>query len=830
MRCFKRAVLIVLMCLISALPSECLCASSGGSGGNSGGGSKAPVSVSVTEYRVSGTISLPDGFTAPEGGLKVYGGFGSVSFGEISAFSDNGTETAEYEKFDIVAVIPCGGNSVLYKYTFNMPSDLSGFYGGFWIYSSSLVSDDGTQYLSNKIATSDIVKTRTGVTEYSGVDAMLATSDETLSYTVNFSEDLQDEKPNQTIYVIADDGCDKYVTKQDFNNCNESFGGILRVEKGGYTLSYYIPSTTACENQRLETGPHTLGEAYSDRENRIFVNSRSCITGTVIRPEYDDFHERLSINIATSAGSVKLHMGSGEDSVQYTVAANRCEDEFLNVQIISDYYCSGYFDGEQYYEEACAFWDFKEFVKKIDIPLKMRCMVLISADVPSPLEMQENTFFPLYVRVENTKKNFSDTITYFKFSDENSYQAMYVPYENKDDEFTVSYSYGDYTSVEIPAYAKNPLKMYPRNSTIGGGNGGGGKSTIGIGGYKNSIPDGLLCNYRIYVNSHGGTLYRDEAQKFKFDDLSLSLKITLAKEGAMSVSNIVGGYFCDVVSHGKDAQILLLDAESKDVKYKTDLQDEKYVFKDIADGKYIISAFYDGKNHYYNGVELTGNIADAKITDTAENPISYGNDMYFDNIFPTDIKCVFAGCYVNGILRTADIGIYDIYGNKHLSFNTDDIIAIPFSPFIMRVNGEFVSGYVMGKRLIITGTAPDFKQAKEINAEYRNTLGRPLANYSDVDILTAEIEQPQYSVTDVRTDEGYVVCELSKNFDGENPPALFYALYDAKGNLKRIIRDAATSDKGTRTVRSSKPLCADVSDGERIRVFVWGENLVPLCK
>ena len=44
-------------------------------------------------------------------------------------------------------------------------------------------------------------------------------------------------------------------------------------------------------------------------------------------------------------------------------------------------------------------------------------------------------------------------------------------------------------------------------------------------------------------------------------------------------------------------------------------------------------------NYYYTGKKLDANVAEAKIIDTSITPISYENDMYYDNIFPTHINC-----------------------------------------------------------------------------------------------------------------------------------------------------------------------------------------------
>ena len=138
--------------------SGSLAISSGGSvggGGSSGSGSSGRyiVPVSVKEYNVSGTIYLPSGATAPKGGLKIYGGFGGVSYSEIKLASVSSDEyfeeesTVDYESVEIIATIPEGQNYVNYSATCTISSSYNGIYGKFWIYDNVTL---GNKTLSNK--------------------------------------------------------------------------------------------------------------------------------------------------------------------------------------------------------------------------------------------------------------------------------------------------------------------------------------------------------------------------------------------------------------------------------------------------------------------------------------------------------------------------------------------------------------------------------------------------------------------------------------------------------------------------------------------------------
>lgn len=738
--------------------------SSGGGSGSGGGTWVAPsqtVSVSMSEFTAKGTIQLPEDFVAPVGGIDIYGGFGSVAFQDTSLLSVTSSgveesitddETAEYEKAEVIATIPQGKSSVSFEKTFSIASASDAFYGKFWVYDTDISSKDGRRYLSNKMSVSNITRIKPDKFDYANVNVTMECSENKVDYEVVFDDSLISEKPNQTIFVIADDGYDKYITKQSFTRCDEKFGGSIRTGNDEYELKYYIPSTNLLENQKITTGVNNCGIADLNTINSINVNAQNYISGSVARPDNDDSSEELNLKISTSRAAVNVTIPKGQNCMEYIVGAVDESREYINVEVLnSDYYKSGYYDG-------CDFYDYKEYYDYIDEPvenltitLQKQCIISGKIILPSAINMAEKTWFRIYVEVENEQGTYFDSEDFIKYSDKDSIYKFYVPYEYKEDEFLIKYHYENYAGYEIssfPSAAKNPLPYYPKNSsggsTGGGGNSGssGSSSSIGISGYTEEMPSGLLCDRLIFSDLNSGTFDKSKAHRYVFDKNAINSDITLAKEGEIKDISAIGGYFTDVLSIGDGVNVKLLDYETKSEEYSQLVSDGKYIFNNITDGKYIISVWYNNCTYYYTGDKLSTDIDKAKIVDINETPVSYSNDMYYDNIIPTSIMCRIEECIINGNSANAGIGIYDIYGNRRGEFDSDDIIRINFSPFVLSVNGKFVSGYEMNKRLEITQLADAFDKAIKFSAQYRNSINKSLAYYSpkyDILVVNAEM-------------------------------------------------------------------------------------------
>ncbi|MDD6484464.1 MAG: hypothetical protein PUF72_07810 [Clostridiales bacterium] len=819
-------------------------ASSGGVDGGVGGGVASggggiigvpsfPAYVEMSKIKAKGTICLPDGFAAPDGGLQIYGGFGSVELNSISAasvFSADSTEdTTEYEKIDVIATIPAGENSVEFEKTFEISSSADGFYGRFWIYDTNVISQDGERYISNKMSVSNIIKLKANKNEYSDINVTLSEAENKIDYSITFDEALKDEAPQQSVFVIADDGYDKYITRQDFNRCDAEICGSFRTENEIYELKYYIPKSDLLNNQRVETGTFSNGEAAFDVMNNIVINPQVCISGEISRPDTTDPLEELKIGISTSEATVNITIEEGKTAARYIVAAGKDTWEYVKVDILnSDFYKSGYFDGTEICDYYRTYTYITESLTNVDLPLQRQCVISGKIELPSDIVMSEQTYFYINMEIESTSGSYCDYKSFNKYSDKDAYYKFYVPYEYKDESFIISYDYGTYESVLFPTSAKNPLPYYYRGASSGGGGGGTGPV------YVQENPEGLQYGRRIYCNSQTGTFYEEQAAAYVFDNCLISTDITLAKDGEIFLANSIGGYFVDVLSqNGGDADIILLDADTKNERYKKTLSggDNTYIFDGLEDGAYIISAQYNQKTYYYTGSRLSTNVNNAKIIDTEYNPVNYGNDMYYDNIFPTNIDCLIDYCIINGEETEAKIEIFDIYGNRRYVYNSYDTIHIPFSQFVMSINGKFVSKYGIYGRMYIYGLTDKFDEASVVTARYVNTLESSLAisynqNYINIDVVI-EDDNYDYSINNASLEGNYIVSSINKREDNQNVDTIYYAAYN-DGILTHLISDKLSLTKGTTEVKV--PLPWELGENTDVKIFIWNDLLMPAAQ
>ena len=790
--------------------------SSGTSGGSSGGGGGstwvAPsqtVSVSMSEFTAKGTIQLPEGFVAPVGGIDIYGGFGGVTFQDISLLSVASSkveesiiddETIEYEKAEVIATIPQGKSSVSFEKTFSIASDSDAFYGEFWVYNTDISSNDGRKYLSNKMSLSNITRIKSNKYDYANINVTMEFAENSIDYKLIFDDKLKSERPNQAIFVIADDGYDKYITKQSFTRCDGEISGIVRTGNEEYELKYYIPSTNLLENQKITTGTSNCGVADLNSINTITINAQNYISGIVSRPDNDDCSDELNLKISTSKSTVNVTIPKGQNCIDYIIGVASESREYINIEVLnSDYYQNGYYDGTDFYDYKEYYGYISESVENLVITLQKQCIISGEIKLPSTINMAEKTWFRIFVEIENEQGTYHDSEYFIKYSDKDSSYKFYVPYEYIEDEFLIKYHYEDYADYEVSAFpdaAKNPLPYYPRissggstggggggNSGSSGGSSGGGSSSIGILGYTKEMPSGLLCDRLIFSDLNSGTFDKSKAYRYVFDKNAINSDITLAKDGEIKDISAIGGYFTDALSIGDGVKVKLLDYETKSEQYSQLVSDGKYIFNNITDGKYIISVWYNDRTYYYTGDKLSTDIDRAKIVDINETPVSYSNDIYYDNIFPTNIMCRIEKCNINGNSANAGIGIYDIYGNCRGEFGSNDIIRIGFSPFILSVNGKYVSGYEIDEYLHIMQVTDDFDKAAEISSQCRNCISKSLARYSpkyDNIIVDVELHNEE-RLSNWLDDGNYSEPTLSGNtFLVTSPEELAWISYKVK--------------------------------------------------
>lgn len=842
--------MFVLMALIlsgSLAYAESVSTGGGASGGGGGSVQGTVVSAPMVTFTAKGTINLPSGFVAPNGGLKIYGGFGGVTFQNISAanlsqsVSSGGytayseSDTTEYEKFDAVATIPQGKSSVNFEKTFSVAKSADAFYGEFWIYDTDVLSSDGSQYLSNKMTASSIITVKADKYDYTGVDVMLTAAENKVDYALEFDEGLAAEKPNQTVFLIADDGYDKYITKRDINACNESVSGKIRTENGNYELYGYIPASDLLENQKLATGIGESRNVNFNEVNTITVKKGNYIAGTVSKPSDDENSGEVKLKITTLKATVNVTILQGQSGTEFVVGAESGWEQ-LNIEVLNtNLYKSGYLWENEFldYEDDYAYITVP--LENVAITLQKQCVISGKIFLPQNVSMAEKTWFMLYIEAENKAGTYSDRKSVRMFSDKECTYKISIPYEFKDDSFIIKYYYSKdaFEFPDFPSKPKNPLKSWKSSSGSSGGSGGSGGSSA-TSGYTKEMPEGLLEERQIYCKLNGGTFYKSEAYGYEFTENALNADITLAKEGEIPYKNAIGGYFTDVLSLGENVTLTLLNAETNTEKYSKTISGGKYIFEDIEDGEYIISAKYNGKTYYWTGTRLSKTVAAAKIINTEETPVVYGNDMYYDNIFPANICCS-VKCIINGEEQMAEVGIYDIYGNCRRVYDFSEDIYVNFSPFVLSIDGSFVSTYDIRDCLYIKEINDDFKKSAKITADFYDAIDKMLG-YGEYNEIVAELENVKlfdYTIGEkIIVDDNYVTASVRKNIENvesDTTDTIYWAAY-SDGKLVDLVKDGLVMEKGKEQITSSKPLNIKQTTGSKIKVLIWKEKNIPAAK
>lgn len=844
----KRLFIIVLTILlslsivpVSAKSINSSSGSSGSGGGSSGGGSYSiPVSVSMSEFTAKGTIYLPDGFVAPAGGIDIYGGFGGVTFQDISLLSVASSnveesiiddETIEYEKAEVIATIPQGKSGVSFEKTFSIASDSDAFYGEFWVYNTDILSNDGRKYLSNKMSISNITRIKSNKYNYANVNVTMEFAENSIDYKLIFDDKLKSEKPNQTIFVIADDGYDKYITKQSFTRCDGEISGIVRTGNEEYELKYYIPSTNLIENQKITTGTNDCGIADFNSSNSITINAQTYISGRISRPNNDDSIEEVKLKLSTSKAEISVIIPQNQNSVNYIIGVNDSSREYIKIDILnSDYYKSGYYDGEDFYENKEYYGYIREAINDLEIELQRQCVIKGKINLPGTLTMSDKTWFEIYVKIESEDENYSDWEYVEKLSDKECEYKFSIPYEYKNDKFSIRYYYKDSITYDtsFPTEATNPLPYYHGHIDGGTRPGGGGSSGGGIVGYTKEMPVGLLNKRTIFTSDTGiGTFDKTKASLYSFVSNNITLDITLAKTGTIPNETSIGGYFINLLSADYNVTVQLLDAETKSLKYSQVINEGKYIFNDVAYGEYIISALYNGKKYYYTGKKLSMNIEAAKIIDVDKTPVSYGNDIYYENVFPVNIECHIEECTINGNSENATIGIYDINGNLQAEYGANDVITVSCSPFILSIDNNYVSEYIIDRYIRIQNVTNNIGKARILEAEYTNTINQSTAGRNNSIII--DITTPDYSISNIQFKDKYVEADVKKYVESEETVDIYYAVY-YKGRLIDVASDTLDMCKGLKTVKSTRPLNVDNNSNITIRVFIWKDSLIPVAE
>lgn len=755
----------------------------GGSSGGSGGGSSVvggggitviqPVQTPKAEYTVSGTISLPAGMVAPEGGLKIYGGFGGVNLSEVSSASllsseDYVEEAVEiaYEDYEVIATIPQGSYYTTFSTTCAINTSYDGIYGKFWVYGN--YTNNGIT-ISNKQTISSIVQIKADVYEYSNLNCMFNSSSIVAEYTIDCDEVLKTENINTDVYIIADDGYDKYVSLAKFTNDN-LVSGVLNLEADtNYTLYYYIPSSNKIELQKLDKGLFNVGTLDIINNNEIILKSQLYISGTISLPNGFTLEEDLDIILTTNKGISEVTIPKNKTSVEFIVSAFEDDwGDFVYIGIQNDErLMSGYLTpGNGIVYESVDYYIYSETpqpIENVDIVLEEQYIITGTIYLPNDIEMEEHTYFRVYVEIENTLTGYGDTQT--RTISSTKPNTNYTFRIKKSDcvginngGWTISYNLGTSKSILLPTSASNPLKTYIKPSASGGGGGNsavkpsqGGTSSSGtsINGVTHTfeVPENLITDYRLYLKDNTFTYVSNNAEEYRFTNGEINKNFTLLSNST-TLKGLINGYFANYSNKSISEPIVIQLYNSDNAIIKTvELIESNcgYEFTELNIGTYKIGVKIGDKQYYYSNKNLVANISDAETISLTETLFSTHNDIFYDNIYKTNVRLYFDEVIINGELcKYENIKIYDKYGALLNTMASTKTISVETTPFYLGVGDYYVSNFQKGSPYVITELTSDINNAYRFECEYRDTISSSFYDLADntfiVDAMVSDID------------------------------------------------------------------------------------------
>jgi len=857
MKKYISLILTIFIILTSILPVTASSSPNASSGGGSGGGSMGggnvtvvrPVQTPKAEYTVSGTISLPAGMVAPEGGLKIYGGFGGVNLSEVSSVSllsadeyiEEEVEIA-YEDYEVIATIPKGSYYTTFSTTCSINTSYDGIYGKFWIY------DDYTYNgltVSNKQTISNIVQIKADVYEYSNLNCMFTTSSVVAEYTIDCDEVLKNESINTDVYIIADDGYDKYVSLAKYTN-GSSASGILNLEADtNYTLYYYIPSSNKLELQKLDKGIFNIGDLCLENNNEIILKSQLYISGTISLPDGYVIEEDLSITVETSNSAVNITIPQTDNSASYIVGITKNASEYVKLSVNNDdYLMSGYINSDIELEE-----DEYEFItsasqsiENLNIVLAEQFIVTGMITLPDDILMDENTYFDVSVTAKNQLTGHEKTVYVDILSDElKSNYKIHIPKkicvdakENPYGEWTVSYNFGTTTNLIKPNYAIKPLKTYKKPTAGGGSPGNSSSTSIVIGtdskSYKYNQPEKLIDKFELFTTENGFTYVEENAEWYYFTNDTINVDFELLSDSS-KLKGLINGHIEKVTTNEIDetTRVLLYDLDNVLVSNDKISKFGGYEFKELERKPYKIGFEFDDGVYYYNNYRLVDDISDAEIIDLSSNIISTHNDVYYDNVFPARIRMNFDEIVINNnYYDYKEIRIYDKYGSIYETYDSDSTVTAKISSFYIGIGDYYVSSFVEDSPFIITGLTDVIDEAYLFEADYYDTISEKFYDIGNnafaVNAVTELKETPLTQTTFrlVDSDISFTITIEPIIDEGE----IIVAIYDQNNRLMGL--QSEKYNEGQTTYNIAMPYKNDM---DRAKVMCWSNmvNLRPLA-
>lgn len=842
------AVIIIQNLFLFCIPVSASSSSASSGSGISGGGGFAgsvstPVQVALAEYTVSGTIYLPGEMTAPEGGLKIYGGFGGVKLDEVAALSsvvsadaveiDN---TIKYEDYTVVAVIPEGKNYVTYSQKCKIAATYDGIYGKFWIYDSF---SSGGSALSNKQTVSGIVKIKADVYEYKGLNCVFDSATQCVEYTITCDDVLKNENICTDVYVIADDGYDKYVSRVNISNGSDIAGGTLNLETDTeYTLYYYIPDSDDIKLQKLDKGLFEVGNLNIAENNPIVILSQNYISGTITLPDDYSVTSDITVDIYTKDSNVAVTIPQGQKSAEYVIGAFSQNGEYLKIVANDEHIACGYLthDGTfEEYEYELWYTDEPFSVDNYDIRLREMYVICGKIFLPGNIAMEENTAFRVYVTAKNSLSGYSHREAFYIYSDTlcGEYKipiAKEMCVGENAGEWTVCYDYGSYNTVSVPTSASSPLKSI-KSPSSGGGGGGGSSSMV----YKDDKsytlqkPDGLLYDYRLYLGDTKKSFLEDTASTFCFSDKTITQNFTLASEND-GFLGIITGYFENVLQTEiyTPVEIQLYDGENNLIKKKYIASDSGYYFDGLDSGSYKIGIKYNDSQYYYNNQKMVSSIDAAQVISLGQPPVKTHIDFFCDNVYSARIRISFDEIVINNCYYDVlPVKILDKYGVEREVSDTSENVTVGFSSFYIKIGDYFVSEYADYKSFVITRLTDSIEKALLINAEYYDSISMKFYEISKnrfcveayTELYNNPITETSYYL------ENNNICFSSVMNTVADGTMLIVAVYDDNNKLIDVRTEECTYGKSEYEL--TMPHQQDMSDA---KIMVWNMSygLMPL--
>lgn len=756
---------------VSTSQGETSSSGGGGSGGSSGGVSS---SVKIEDYEVSGIVRLPDGMTALEGGLDIYGGFGGVSYGGISTFSAIQNETedeivSDLESATVIVTVPEGKNFAEYTAECKIASSCDGIYGKFWTVGN--ISTGGA-ILSNKETYSSVVNLKADTYRYENVNCALNAATTAAEYAI----ECDDADADTYVYIIADDGYDRYISRADLKNPTSA----LNLEStGNYELYCYVPNSDLPENQKLEKGIFDLGSLDFENKNVITLISGLYVSGKINLPEGYVAGDDVNVRVSTSVSETSVTIPKGSANAEYIVGAFEEEYEYLKIEVDDKYLSSGYLTEDGSFLSCTndlwyALGDERTSVENFDVTLREQYLFCGTVTLSEDIIPEENTYFKVNIEVKGVENGYYyDTDAYVTSDKKTAEYSIGIPKEEANDKFVVSYDYGSYENAEMPEYARSPLSRYKSGGSSGSSGGGSSGIFNGSASYTEKKPDGLMYGFKLFSGDGKLVLREKDALRYEFAERDIKADFTLAKDGEVD-TGIISGYFENLVTTGKSVRVTLLDSKGKVVAER--MLDNKggYVFDGLENGDYKIGIAYDGVQYYCRKLRLTEKSEEAETISL--DKISTHNDAHYGNIFKTGFRLYFDEVAVNGN-DWKKITVCDPYG-KVLSIG-EDSVWVSLSSFYLKV-GNWYASEINGN--VITALTDDIDSAYLFEAKYYDAVSAQMYKMANVN-ATLKLSKSAATITEYEISGDGIDLTVSVKIPTEPGSKIFVAAYDEGNSL-----------------------------------------------